>query len=113
MHAILCLSGEGFSLRRLGKIKYTGAGGRSCELTLLEEMSVKWDQVGDLVGLSAAKLKSIRSEFSNNEECMRSVATEWMQRDPEEVQHLSPFRGSVIRVMVLFLFSSQPPGEDC
>ena len=80
---------KNIDLQSLGNIKYTGTRGQMCKLNLLKEMSVKWQQVGGLVGLSAAKLKYIdRIEGHNSKACMGRVITEWTQRDPKEVNSM-------------------------
>ena len=62
-----------------------------CQLNLLEEMSVKWQQVGDLLGMSSAKLEGIeKKELRDNEKCMRSVIIEWIRSYHTEVNPSQP-----------------------
>ena len=73
-------------MRKLGKVKYTGTDGKKCEVNVLEEMSVMWKRVGDELDMSPAKLEGIeKMHLQNNEDCMRDVAREWMQKSPDEV----------------------------
>ena len=47
-------------------------------------MSIKWERLGDQVGLTAARIEGIKLEHhGRNEDCMRAVATEWIRTDPE------------------------------
>ena len=91
------IAGENIDLRRFINIRYSGAGERVCQLNLLEKMSVKWQQVGDLVGMSPAKLEGIENkELRDNEKCMRCVIIEWMRSYHTEVSELKQLATSDI-----------------
>ena len=62
-------------------MKWRAPSGEEKVLRLKEEMSVKWRELGQNVGISDAKLTGFNREFQcSNEDCMNAVITEWMQK---------------------------------
>ena len=56
------------------------------KVKLKEDMSVKWRQMGQNVGISDAKLKEFADEHQkNNRNCMDSVITEWINKTSDMV----------------------------
>ena len=62
-------------------MKWRAPNGEEKVLRLKGEMSVKWRELGQNVGISDARLTGIRIFHSDsNEECMNTVTQEWIQK---------------------------------
>ena len=71
---------------RLSIIKWRDENGADHKLRLLQEMSVKWKEWGETVGISAAKLDGFERQYHfSNKDCMGAAAREWLQIDSREV----------------------------
>ena len=74
------------TLSRLSIIKWRDENGVDHKLRLLEEMSVKWKEWGETVGISAAKLDGFERQYHfSNKDCMSAAVREWLQMDSREV----------------------------
>ena len=79
-------AGSAVTLQRLNIIKWRDENGADHKLRLLEEMSVKWKEWGETVGISAAKLDGFeRQHHFSNKNCMSAAVREWLQMDSREV----------------------------
>ena len=66
---------------KLNIMKWRAPSGEEKVLRLKEEMSVKWRELGQNVGISDAKLTGFNREFQCSiEMCMDSVSQEWIKK---------------------------------
>ena len=71
-------------------LRWRAPSGEEKVLKLKEEMSVKWRELGQNVGISNAKLTGFQEfHLRSNIDCMDAVIIEWMQKGSQEVA-LSP-----------------------
>ena len=75
-----------FTSGKLNIMKWRAPSGEEKVLRLKEEMSVKWRELGQNVGISNAKLTGFQ-EFHLRSiiDCMDAVIIEWMQKGSQEV----------------------------
>ena len=69
-----------FTSAKLNIMKWRAPSGEEKDLRLKEEMSIKWRELGQNVGISNAKLTGFREFQRSNEDCMDAVTVEWMQK---------------------------------
>ena len=70
-----------FTSGKLNIVKWRAPSGEENVLRLKEEMSVKWRELGQDLGISDAKLTGFYIEFRHsNLDCMNAVTLEWMQK---------------------------------
>ena len=60
-------------------MKWRAPNGEEKVLKLKEEMSVKWRELGQNVGISDAKLTDFHENQHSNVKCMDSVSQEWIK----------------------------------
>ena len=59
--------------------KWTDENGQPKSLRILDEISSRWTEVGDLLGLSPARLEGIQeNRLKNNRSCCRDVLHDWI-----------------------------------
>ena len=74
-----------FNKRHLTLIKWNDASGTTQRFYLMDRISVKWRETGDLLELSAAQLQGIVTEHQGNQEaCCRAILSKWMENPPCE-----------------------------
>ena len=66
-------------------MKWMSPCGEEKVLRLKEEMSVKWRELGQNVGVSEAKLAGFRSAHLDPEECMNAVIQAWIEKGSQKV----------------------------
>ena len=60
--------------------KWTDENGQPKSLRILDEISSRWTEAGDLLGLSPARLKSIEADrLRVSKSCCRDVLHDWIQ----------------------------------
>ena len=60
--------------------KWTDENGQSKSLRILDEISSRWTEAGDLLGLSPARLESIEADrLRVSKSCCRDVLHDWIQ----------------------------------
>ena len=74
-------TGKEISQDKLNLMKY-----KSIEVKLKEEMSLRWRQLGQNVGIGDAKLTGFEDKHQkDNEKCIDSVITEWIHKTSKMV----------------------------
>ena len=66
-------------------MKWRSPCGEEKVLRLKEEMSVKWRELGQNVGVSEAKLDGFRHSHLDPEECMNAVIQAWIEKGSQKV----------------------------
>ena len=70
-----------FSLRSLTLLKRTDSNGQPQNLRLRDQLSTKWRDVGDLLGLTS-RLKGIEEQrHCDARLCCRDILLDWLQMD--------------------------------
>ena len=71
-----------FSLKKLSLLKWTDSNGQPQELRLLDELSARWQEVGDLLELSPSRLDGIEVQRRCDARmCCRDVLLDWLKMD--------------------------------
>ena len=71
-----------FSLKNLTLLEWINSNGQPQELRLRDELSDRWVEVGDLLGLSSSRLGGIKEQNQGNAEmCCREVLLDWLKMD--------------------------------
>ena len=84
-----CLFFTDFSLRNLTLLNYTDQNGQSQSLRLKAELSRRWQEIGDLLGLSIPRLNSISKCHSDPLDCCREILAAWFEMGGGERYKLS------------------------
>ncbi len=58
-------------------LEWTDRDGQPQTLGVRDEMNAKWDDAGDLLGLTPARLQSIGSQRHGARQCCRDVLIDW------------------------------------
>ena len=66
-------------------MKWRSSSGEEKVLRLKEEMSVKWRELGQNVGVSEAKLSGFRHSHLYPEECVNAVIQAWIEKGSQKV----------------------------
>ena len=66
-------------------MKWRSPCGEDLLLRLKEEMSVKWRELGQNVGVSNAKLAGFRHSHLDPVECMNDVIQAWIEKGSQKV----------------------------
>ena len=68
------------TLRTIILYKWTDENGQPKSLRILDEISSRWTEAGDLLGLSPARLKGIEVyQLRDARSCCRDVLQDWIQ----------------------------------
>ena len=68
------------TLRTITLFKWTDENGQPKSLRILDEISSRWTEAGDLLGLSPARLKGIEVyQLKEARSCCRDVLQDWIQ----------------------------------
>ena len=68
------------TLRTITLYKWTDENGQTKSLRILDEISSRWTEAGDLLGLSPARLKGIEVyQLKEARSCCRDVLQDWIQ----------------------------------
>ena len=68
------------TLRTITLYNWTDENGQPKSLRILDEISSRWTEVGDLLGLSSARLEGIEEHrLRNVRSCCRDVLHDWIQ----------------------------------
>ena len=68
------------TLRTITLYKWTDENGQPKSLRILDEISSRWTEAGDLLGLSPARLKGIEEHrLRDARSCCRDVLQDWIQ----------------------------------
>ena len=70
---------------QLNIIKWRSPSGEEI-LRLKEEMSVKWRELGQNVGVSESKLAGFRHSHLDPEECVNAVIQAWIEKGSQKVK---------------------------
>ena len=71
-----------FSLKNFTLLEWTDSNGQRQELRLRDELSDRWQDVGDLLGLPSSRLGGIKQQNQGNAEmCCREVLLDWLKMD--------------------------------
>ena len=71
------------TLRTITLFKWTDENGQPESLRILDEISSRWTEAGDLLGLSPARLKGIEVyQLRDARSCCRDVLQDWIQDNP-------------------------------
>ena len=78
-----CFVFAGFpSLDKLTLLKRRGSDGQELRLRIIEEVCPKWNEMGDLMCLSACRLKAIEENRRGKvRECCRDVFSDWLEQE--------------------------------
>ncbi len=61
-------------------LEWTDKDGQSQTLRVKDEMNAKWDEVGDLLGLTPARLQDFGSQrLGDVRQCCRDVLIDWIK----------------------------------
>ena len=70
------------TLRTITLYKWTDENGQPKSLRILDEISSRWTEVGDLLGLSPASLEAIEVDrLRMSRSCCRDVLHDWIQNN--------------------------------
>ena len=82
-------TGKEISPQGMTLLKWTDSSGQSQELRLEHQMSSKWTEIGQLLGIGWEELGIWEGSCNHNSiECLRQVIRTWMQRNSEKVRDL-------------------------
>ena len=76
-------------MKNLIMLEYTDHDGQSQNLRLKDELSKKWEEMGDLLGLSLPQLNSISKRHTDPLECCREVLVLWFEMGGDKDYELS------------------------
>ena len=86
---LLLLFIEDVTSGKLNIMKWRAPSGEEKVLRLKEEMSVKWRELGQNVGISDAKLTDFQAfHLRSNGMCMDSVSQEWIKKGSHQKVYL-------------------------
>ena len=68
------------TLRTITLYKWTDENGQPKSLRILDEISSRWTEAGDLLGLNPARLKGIEEyQLRDARSCCREILKDWIQ----------------------------------
>ena len=71
-----------FSIKKLTLLIWTDSNGQPQELRLRDELSARWQEAGDLLGLSPSRLVGIEVQrHCDARMCCREVLLDWLKMD--------------------------------
>ena len=79
---VLAVLEKQLSSQHLTLIKWQGSYGDVEELRLYNEMAPDWNTVADLVGISTAVTGSIKKNFREVEDCIKTAIQRWIDDAP-------------------------------
>ena len=66
-------------------IKWKDANGETCRFHLIDEISYKWREIGEIVGISHSVLESIAEKKRDDlKECCQAVLSQWLSNPPPD-----------------------------